>query len=108
GSKFVASLKKAKWIRYDKNGEEGTTLFIITDTTGPSGNVHSISPGCKNSVTWTVNNPDFAQWITNEKFDLIIHDSPLGQFAYGIAHEMRAKIIAFISTAVGLPDRRSA
>ncbi|CAG7724100.1 unnamed protein product, partial [Allacma fusca] len=55
------------------------------------------------SITWTVNNQDFAQWIKNEKFDLIIHDNPLGQFAYGVAYEMKAKIVAFISTSTPTP-----
>lgn len=56
--------------------------------------------------------PMFLEWISNEKFDLIVVDGLYSECAYGIAHLHKAKIIIFfvssvppwIIDAVGIPD----
>ncbi|CAG7831702.1 unnamed protein product [Allacma fusca] len=58
---------------------------------------------CADFTEWMVRNEDFANWIKTEKFELIIHDNPAGQFAYGVAHEMKAKIIAYVNPATPMP-----
>ncbi|CAG7831244.1 unnamed protein product [Allacma fusca] len=69
-----------------------------------------------NTLERMIRNGDFAHWIKTEKVDLIISDNPSGQIAYGVAHEMKAKIIAFVNPAApnpgdfntfGLPEESS-